>query len=81
VLHTAIWSLTFPSGYSTEGEGGSIRQAEAGEAIKAYLADSRAKSRTIGQFQTQQLAMANNPRWVAYNERFAEGLRLAGMPE
>ena len=57
------------------------QQAEAGEAIKAYLADSRAKSRTISQFQKQQLAMANNPKWLAYNERFAEGLRLAGMPE
>src|SRR3984885_1472485 len=57
------------------------RQAEAGEAIKAYLADSQAKSRTISQFQTQQLAMADNPRWLAYNERFAEGLRKAGLPE
>ena len=57
------------------------QQAKAGEAIKSYLADSRAKSRTISQFQTQQLAMANNPRWLAYNERFAGGLRLAGMPE
>ena len=57
------------------------QQAEAGEAIKAYLASNRAKSRTISQFQTQQLAMADNPRWLAYNARFAEGLRLAGMPE
>jgi adenylate cyclase len=57
------------------------QQAEAGAAIKAYLADSRTKSRTISQFQKQQLAMENNPKWVAYNERFAEGLRLAGMPE
>ena len=57
------------------------QQAKAGEAIKAYLADSRAKSRTISQFQTQQLAMADNPRWLAYNERFAEGLRKAGLPE
>jgi adenylate cyclase len=57
------------------------QQAEAGEAIKAYLAGSRAKSRTISQFQKQQLAMANNPRWVAYNERFAEGLRKAGLAE
>jgi adenylate cyclase len=57
------------------------QQAEAGEAIKAFLADSHAKSRTISQFQKQQLAMAGNPKWVAYNERFAEGLRLAGMPE
>jgi adenylate cyclase len=57
------------------------QQAEAGEAIKAYLADSHAKSRTISQFQKQQLAMADNPRWLAYNERFAEGLRKAGLPE
>jgi adenylate cyclase len=57
------------------------QQAEAGEAIKAYLAGNRAKSRTISQFQTQQLAMANNPRWLAYNERFAEGLRKAGLPD
>jgi adenylate cyclase len=57
------------------------QQAKAGEAIKAYLADSQAKSRTISQFQKQQLAMADNPRWLAYNERFAEGLRKAGLPE
>jgi len=57
------------------------QQAEAGEAIKAYLADSRTKSRTISQFQRQQLAMAKNPKWLAYNERFAEGLRKAGLPE
>jgi hypothetical protein len=42
------------------------QQAEAGEAIKAYLASSEAKSRTISQFQKQQLAMANNPKWLAY---------------
>jgi len=57
------------------------QQAEAGELLKAYLADSRAKSKTIAQFQTQQLSMAHNPKWVAYNERFAEGLRKAGLPE
>ena len=57
------------------------QQAEAGEAIKAYLADSRTRSRTISQFQKQQLAMENNPKWLAYNERFAEGLRKAGLPE
>ncbi|MGC1664946.1 MAG: adenylate/guanylate cyclase domain-containing protein [Bradyrhizobium sp.] len=57
------------------------QQAKAGEAIKAYLADSRTKSRTISQFQTQQLAMADNPRWLAYNSRFAEGLRKAGLPD
>ena len=57
------------------------QQAQAGEALKAYLADGRAKSKTIAQFQTQQLALASNPGWVSYNERFVEGLRKAGFPE
>jgi class 3 adenylate cyclase/TolB-like protein/Tfp pilus assembly protein PilF len=57
------------------------QQAKAGEAIQSYLANKGAKSRTISQFQKQQLAMADNPRWLAYNERFAEGLRKAKLPE
>jgi TolB-like protein/class 3 adenylate cyclase len=55
-------------------------QAQAGEALKAYLSDGRARSKTIAQFQTQQLALANNAGWVTYNERFVEGLRKAGFP-
>ena len=51
------------------------QQAQASEALKAYLADSRPKSKTITQFQTQQLSMASNPGWITYNERFAERLR------
>jgi hypothetical protein len=42
---------------------------------------SRIAGPRVTQFQTQQLSMANNPKWVAYNERFAEGLRKAGLPE
>jgi adenylate cyclase len=57
------------------------QQAQADEALKAYLADGRARSKTIAQFQTQQLALASNAGWVTYNERFAEGLRKAGFPE
>jgi TolB-like protein/class 3 adenylate cyclase/Tfp pilus assembly protein PilF len=57
------------------------QQDEAREALKAYLADGRAKSKTIAQFQTQQLSMASNPGWKTYNDRFAEGLRKAGLPE
>ena len=57
------------------------QQAQAGEALKAYLADGRARSKTIAQFQTQQLSLASNPGWVTYNERFADGLRKAGFPE
>jgi tetratricopeptide (TPR) repeat protein len=57
------------------------RQAQAGDALKAYLADGRARSKTIAQFQTQQLSLASNPGWLTYNERFADGLRKAGFPE
>jgi adenylate cyclase len=54
---------------------------EASDALKRYLSDSNAKNKTITQFQKQQLSLADNPKWLAYNVRFAEGLRLAGMPE
>jgi len=37
--------------------------------------------RVIAQLRAQQLALANNPTWVAYNERLFDGLRQAGMPE
>ena len=57
------------------------QQAQAAEALKAYLADGRARSKTIAQFQTQQLSLASNPGWLTYNERFADGLRKAGFPE
>ncbi len=57
------------------------QQVQAAEALKAYLADSRARSKTIAQFQTQQLALANNAGWLTYNERFVDGLRKAGFPE
>ena len=57
------------------------QQIQAGEALKAYLADARARTKTIAQFRTQQLSLASNPGWLTYNERFADGLRKAGFPE
>jgi len=36
---------------------------------------------SIAQLRAQQLALANNPTWVAYNERLFDGLRKAGMPQ
>ena len=57
------------------------RQAEADEALKQYLSNNRTKSTTIAQLRKQQLSLADNPKWVAYNERLFEGLRKAGMPE
>ena len=57
------------------------RQAEAREALKRYLAFDGVTSKTIAEFRKQQLALADNPTWIAYNERVFEGLRKAGMQE
>ena len=54
---------------------------DASDALKRYQSSSSAKSKTISQFEKQQRSLADNPKWLAYNVRFAEGLRLAGMPE
>jgi TolB-like protein/class 3 adenylate cyclase/Tfp pilus assembly protein PilF len=68
--------LLLASAYALNG-----RQAEAQDELKRYLSLSRAKSTTIAQLRKQQLSLADNPTWVAYNERLFEGLRKAGMPE
>jgi adenylate cyclase len=54
---------------------------EAHESMKRYLALDSVKSTTIAQLRVQQLSLADNPDWVAYNERLFDGLRQAGMPE
>jgi adenylate cyclase len=55
--------------------------AEARDALTQYLSNSSTQSKTIAQFRAQQLSLANNPKWLAYNERIVEGLRMAGMVE
>jgi adenylate cyclase len=55
--------------------------AEARETLAQYLSNSGTRSKTIGQFRAQQLSLANSPKWLAYNERIFEGLRIAGMIE
>jgi adenylate cyclase len=57
------------------------QQADAHEALKRYLAVNGVTSKTIAQLRKQQLSLADNPKWLAYNERLFEGLRKAGMPE
>jgi adenylate cyclase len=68
--------LLLASAYALNG-----RQAEAQDELKRYLSLSRTKSTTIAQLRKQQSWLADNPTWVAYNERLFEGLRKAGMPE
>jgi adenylate cyclase len=57
------------------------QQADAGETLKRYLALNGITSTTIAQLKKQQLSIADNPTWVAYNERLFAGLRKAGMQE
>jgi adenylate cyclase len=57
------------------------RDADAHKTLKRYLAVNGITSRTIAQLRKQQLSIADNPTWVAYNERLFEGLWKAGMPE
>jgi adenylate cyclase len=57
------------------------RQTEARETLKRYSTLTGVTTTTIGQLRKQQLSLADNPTWVAYNERLFEGLRKAGMPE
>jgi adenylate cyclase len=57
------------------------QQADAQETLKRYLAVNGVTTSTIAQLRKQQLSLADNPTWLAYNERLFEGLRKAGMPE
>ena len=57
------------------------QQADAHETLKRYLAVNGVTSKTIAQLRKQQLSLADNSTWVAYNERLFDGLRKAGLPE
>jgi adenylate cyclase len=57
------------------------RPTEAKKALDQYRAYPLVKTTTIAQLRTQQFALADNPEWIAWNERFFDGLRKAGMPE
>src|ERR1700722_13495726 len=59
--------LLLASAYALNG-----RQAEAQDELKRYLSLSRNKSTTIPQLRKQQLSLADNSTWVAYNERLFE---------
>jgi adenylate cyclase len=57
------------------------QSAEAHEALQRYYSLSDTKSTTIAQYKTQQLSISSNPKYLAFAERFRDGLRKAGMPE
>jgi len=55
--------------------------AEAKKVLDQYKAYPGVNTTTIAQLRMQQFALADNPEWIAYNERLFDGLRKAGMPE
>ena len=57
------------------------RPAEAKKALDHYRAYPLVKTTTVAQLRALQFALADNPEWNAWNERFFDGLRKAGMPE
>jgi TolB-like protein/class 3 adenylate cyclase len=57
------------------------RPAEAKKALDHYRAYPLVKTTTVAQLRALQSALADNPEWNAWNERFFDGLRKAGMPE
>jgi TolB-like protein/Tfp pilus assembly protein PilF len=57
------------------------RPAEAKKALDRYRVHPVVNTTTIAQLRMQQFALADNPEWIAYNERLFDGLRKAGMPE
>jgi adenylate cyclase len=52
---------------------------EAHDALKRYFLIRGTKTRTIAQWRS--LAYSDNPAYLAFRERWYEGLRKAGMPE
>ena len=68
--------LLLASAYALTGQ-----QAEAHEALQRYLAFPGVATKSIAQLRALELALANNPTWVAHTERLFDGLRKAGMPE
>jgi TolB-like protein len=56
------------------------RSAEAKKALDQYRANPSVSTTTIAQLRMQQFGLADNPEWIAYNERLFDGLRKAGMP-
>jgi adenylate cyclase len=73
---TVITELMLASALALTG-----RNAEARETLKRYATLSGVTTTTIAQLRKQQLSLADNPIWVAYNEHLFEGLRKAGMWE
>jgi adenylate cyclase len=56
------------------------RESDARAMMQHYLGNENAPFRTIAQWQRAQVP-ADNPRLLAWRQKFMEGLRKAGLPE
>jgi tetratricopeptide (TPR) repeat protein len=56
------------------------RESDARAMMQHYLSNENAPFRTIAQWQHAQVR-ADNPRLLAWRQKFMEGLRKAGLPE
>jgi hypothetical protein len=56
------------------------RESDARAMMQHYLSNENAPFRTIAQWQRAQVP-ADNPRVLAWRQKFMEGLRKAGLPE
>ena len=55
------------------------QEAEAREVLERYLLIPGTVNRTVAQWRAQ--AYSAHPSYLAFRERFYDGLRRAGMPE
>jgi tetratricopeptide (TPR) repeat protein len=55
------------------------QEAEARDMLERYFLIPGTKTRTIARWRS--LAYSQNPAYLAFRERFYDGLRKAGMPE
>jgi hypothetical protein len=55
------------------------QETEARDTLKRYLSLNGTRARTITQWKAQM--PSDNPVFLSYGERLAEGLRKAGLPE
>jgi hypothetical protein len=55
------------------------QEDEARNTLARYLSSDQNMSRTIAHLKAQRLS--DHPAFLAYRERFYDGLRKAGMPE
>jgi hypothetical protein len=74
-LAAGLWTAFGPA-HAPQAAGLSTR-----EMLKGYLSASGTRVRTLAQREAFHHAYSDNPAYLAWGDRFVEGLRKAGLPE